>query len=100
MMRIKLCEKYPSSDWAKKVKKMPDNQVVAIYERLRKAGAFDVRVARYVKDKAAHAYYLCEDCGKVFRADSPDLTECRFCGGRLTTDISKLTVERIEKNED
>lgn len=37
MMRTEIIKAYPGESWKKKVKNMPENQVVAIYNSLKKA---------------------------------------------------------------
>lgn len=41
VMRRKVKEAYPNTTWAFKVDRMPDNQVKAIYLKLKEKGSFD-----------------------------------------------------------
>ena len=40
-MRREICKAYPSDIWHKRVKKMPDNQIIAIYHKFQQSGKFE-----------------------------------------------------------
>lgn len=81
-MRAYIRDKYPSKEWALKVKRMSKEQLLAVYFRLveqsRKA-LIEYAPIRH----AASTEYMCLDCFQHFVADNPELTECRFCGGEI-----------------
>lgn len=74
-------------DWCKKVDKMADEQVCAIYYRL-------VRTGDLVKKKHSepmvpvHMQYTCEVCNSTYVRDNPELQECEFCGSKKIERIS------------
>ena len=69
------------SDWCKKVDKMADEQVCAIYYRLVRAG--DLVKKKHSKPKVhAHTQYTCEACNSTYVRDNPELQECEFCGNK------------------
>ena len=66
-------------DWCKKVDKMADEQVCAIYYRLVRAG--DLVKKKPSKHKVpTHTQYTCEACNSTYVRDTPELQECEFCG--------------------
>ena len=68
-------------DWCKKVDKMTDEQVCAIYYRLVRAG--DLVKKKPSKPKVStHMQYTCEACNSTYVRDSPELLECEFCGSK------------------
>ena len=100
-MREAITGQYITSMWAAKVKKMPDEQVIAIYFRMAQDGQFEKKqVALSYSDTAMphSSVFYCRVCLKVFKSDNKNETECRFCG---SSDITKnAPKERIRKNED
>lgn len=40
-MRREICKAYPNDIWHKRVKKMPDNQIIAIYHKFQQSGKFE-----------------------------------------------------------
>lgn len=74
-------------DWCKKVDKMSDEQVCAIYYRLVRAR--DTAENRSVKAKEiAHTRYSCDACNNTYIRDNPELQECELCGNK--------NIERID----
>ena len=68
-------------DWCKKVDKMADEQVCAIYYRLVRAG--DLVKKKPSKPKVpTHTQYTCEACNSTYVRDNPELQECEFCGSK------------------
>lgn len=68
-------------DWCKKVDKMADEQVCAIYYRLVRAG--DPVKKKPSKPKVStHTQYTCESCNSTYVRDNPELLECEFCGSK------------------
>ena len=68
-------------DWCKKVDKMADEQVCAIYYRLVRAG--DLVKKKPSKPKVpTHTQYSCEACNSAYVRDNPELQECEFCGSK------------------
>lgn len=99
-MRIRLCEKYPNDAWAKKVQKMSDSQVIAIYKRLSESGTLDgVKKPFYVPAPPGPTVYYCRKCLGTFAADSPCLHECRFCGSQLLTKEAPEVLIKKEKKQ-
>ena len=68
-------------NWRKRVDRMADEQVCAIYYRL-------VRADDLVKKKPSkpkvymHTQYTCEVCNSTYVRDNPELLECEFCGSK------------------
>lgn len=68
-------------DWCKKVDKMADEQVCAIYYRLVRAG--DLVKKKPVRAKEpTHTQYSCDACNSTYVRDNPELQECEFCGNK------------------
>ena len=93
-MKDYLKHRYPSSDWAKKVERMPDDQIIAIYKRLQQSKP--PKVIHAPPRPSYYTGYLCPDCGKTFIADNPELSECRFCGSKNIIRESRTTYVRKE----
>ena len=85
VMRKYLIGRYSGNAWALKVMNMPDDQVTVIYFRLIEA-ARKKKPIIHRPTLAPKTAYTCLDCFKSFVADNPELTECRFCGGHVTTE--------------
>lgn len=67
--------------WCKRVDKMADEQVCAIYYRLVRAG--DLVKKKPVKAKEPmHTIYSCDACNSTYVRDNPELQECEFCGNK------------------
>ena len=83
-MRARLCERYPGSAWAKKVQRMPEDQVQAIYLRLERDGELNgpKKKPAHVPASPKKTIFYCSDCQTTFMADNPDTEECRYCGSR------------------
>ena len=68
-------------DWCKKVDRMADEQVCAIYYRLVRAG--DLVKKKHSEPKVpVHTRYTCEACNSMYVRDNPELQECEFCGSK------------------
>lgn len=68
-------------DWCKRVDKMADEQVCAIYYRLVRAG--DLVKKKPVRAKEpTHMQYSCDACNSTYVRDNPELQECEFCGNK------------------
>lgn len=68
-------------DWCKRVDKMADEQVCAIYYRLVRAGDL-VKKKHSEPMVPAHMQYTCEACNSTYVRDNPELLECEFCGSK------------------
>ena len=83
-MRDYLALKYPG--WEKKLRKMPDNQVVAIYMRMQRTGPMTKLAATigaglvFGAVRPPHYIYECQGCYLWFESENPDIEECRYCG--------------------
>lgn len=98
-MRQRLCQKYPNDAWAKKVAKMEDDQVIAIYNRLQKDGVIDrpKRKLLYKPALPSPTVYYCPGCCTFFTADNPQLEECIDCG---CVKIEKIFPPILEEHYD
>lgn len=67
--------------WCKKVDKMADEQVCAIYYRLVRAGDLVKKKPAKAK-KPVHTQYSCDACNSTYVRDNPELQECEFCGNK------------------
>lgn len=67
--------------WCKKVDKMADEQVCAIYYRLVRAGDLVNKKPVRAK-KSVHTQYFCDACNSTYVRDNPELQECEFCGNK------------------
>lgn len=77
---IKACYVH-NPDWCKRVDKMADEQVCAIYYRLVRAG--NLVKKRHSRPKGPmHTQYTCEACNTTYVRDNPELPECEFCGSK------------------
>ena len=79
-MREHLAARYPG--WEKKLRKMPDDQIIAIYMRMQRTKPVE-SLAKYVGAgyKAPERYiYECHRCYQQFESENPDIQECRYCG--------------------
>lgn len=82
-MRDNLAARYPG--WDKKLHKMPDNQIIAIYGRLQRTKAVE-QPAKYTGagllgyKPPTHYVYECHRCYRWFVSENPNLEECRYCG--------------------
>ena len=47
---------YPYPQWKEKVRRMPDDQIIAIYYKLLRQGAFDKPKEKHNVDKESYAY--------------------------------------------
>lgn len=79
-MREHLAARYPG--WEKKLRKMPDDQIIAIYMRMQRTKPVEKSTecigAGY---KAPERYiYECHRCYQWFESENPDIQECRYCG--------------------
>ncbi len=92
-MREHLAARYPG--WEKKLRKMPDDQIIAIYMRMQRtkpaeksAKCVDAGLLGY---KAPERYiYECHRCYQQFESENPDIQECRYCGaGRSDMSVCK-----------
>ena len=95
-MREHLAARYPG--WEKKLRKMPDDQIIAIYMRMQRTKPVE-KSAKYVgaEYKASERYiYECHRCYQQFESENPDIQECRYCGAdRSDMNVSeKLQEER------
>ena len=64
-------------DWCKKVDKMADEQVCAIYYRLVRAG--DLVKKKHSRPKVPmHTRYTGEECNSTYVRDNPELQECEY----------------------
>lgn len=71
---------YPG--WKKGLCAMPDNQLIAIYSRLR-AQAQAARIianGMVIRDIPLLYTYHCKCCFNSFESDNPEVQECRYCG--------------------
>ena len=68
-------------DWRKKVDRMADEQVCAIYYRLIRAGDL-VKKKHSRPTVSVHTQYTCEACNTTYVRDNPELQECEFCGSK------------------
>lgn len=96
IMRTAIRGPYKSEVWARKVAKMSDDQVYAIYMRMKSAGMFDKHVAVHIPaPPPAPAEYYCRCCKGTFFADNPSLTECALCGSkRITTNLEITDIKK------
>lgn len=82
-MREHLAARYPG--WEKKLRKMPDDQIIAIYMRMQRAKPVE-NLAKYVGagllgyKAPEHYIYECHRCYQRFESENPDIQECRYCG--------------------
>lgn len=67
--------------WCKKVDKMADEQVCAVYYRLVRAGDL-VRKTHSKAGVLTHTQYTCAACNNTYVRDNPELSECEFCGSK------------------
>lgn len=76
-MRGHILAKYPG--W-KAIRRMPDDQVIAIFYRLQKEA--DKKKEKLFSQAVPDGHYHCEcaACYGEFITDNPDITECRHCG--------------------
>lgn len=81
-MRGHIKARYGSNpEWCKKVDKMANEQVCAIYYRLVRAG--DLVKKKPSKPKGStHTQYTCAACNNTYVRDNPELLECEFCGSK------------------
>ena len=84
-MREHLAARYPG--WEKKLRKMPDDQIIAIYMRMQRAKP----VEKPAKKAPEHYIYECSRCYQQFESENPDIQECRYCGA----DRSDMSVRPI-----
>lgn len=82
-MREHLAARYPG--WEKKLRKMPDDQIIAIYMRMQRAKPIESLAkcvgAGLLGYKAPEHYiYECHRCYQWFESENPDIQECRYCG--------------------
>lgn len=99
-MRQRLCQKYPNGAWAKKVAKMEDDQVIAIFHRLQADGVIDTpRKPVHISAPPKPSVYYCPGCCTFFTADNPQLDECTDCGCVKIEKIFPPTLEEYY-NED
>jgi len=96
IMRTAIRGKYKSDAWARKVATMPEDQVYAIYMRMKTAGMFDKHKAVYIQaPPPPPTEYYCRCCKGTFFADNPSLTECALCGSkRITTDTMVVDIKK------
>ena len=79
-----------SPDWCKRVDRMADEQVCAIYYRLVRAGDLvkkkpskPSKPSKPNKPKVSMpTRYTCEACNSTYVRDNPELLECEFCGSK------------------
>ena len=57
-MRKEICKAYPSDIWHKRVKKMPDSQIIAIYKKFQVGGKLEKPIK---KDQKQHYEQLTID---------------------------------------
>ena len=79
-MREHLAARYPG--WEKKLRKMPDDQIIAIYMRMQRTKPVE-KPAKYVGagyKAPEHYIYECSRCYQQFESENPDIQECRYCG--------------------
>ena len=90
-MREHLAARYPG--WEKKLRKMPDNQIIAIYMRMQRAQPVKKSTEHVGAGYKApeHYIYECCRCYLWFESENPDIQECRYCGA----DRSDMTVRPI-----
>ena len=93
-MREHLAARYPG--WEKKLRKMPDNQIIAIYMRMQRAksakkSAEHVDAGLLGYKTPEHYVYECRRCYQWFESENPDIQECRYCGA----DRSDMNVRPI-----
>lgn len=93
-MRDRLALKYPG--WEKKLRKMPDEQVIAIYMSKQRAKPVE-SIAKHLGAALLgyrapeHYIYECHRCYQWFESENPDIQECRYCGA----DRSDMNVRPI-----
>ena len=90
MKRALVAGRYKGDAWAKKVEKMPDEQVTAIFLRMKAAGMFEMKPKpTHVTAKECQKI-LCPCCYREYTVDSTETEEeCRYCGARLRSRIKK-----------
>ena len=71
---------YPS--WKKGLYAMPDNQIIAIYSRLKAQAqtANTIVTSMVIRDIPKLYTYHCTRCFNSFESDNPEVQECRYCG--------------------
>lgn len=96
-MKEYIAGKYPGSEWAKKVKDMRDDEVLATYKRLIKTVGQKPVVAH---SPPLHqvAVYTCEDCFAVFMSPDHTITTCRHCGGKVITEYKTTSIRKETKS--
>lgn len=93
-MRDWLALKYPG--WEKKLRKMSDEQVIAIYMSKQHAKSVESTAkhlgAALLGYRAPERYiYECHRCYQWFESENPDIQECRYC----SADRSDMNVRPI-----
>lgn len=84
-MREHLAARYPG--WEKKLRKMPDDQIIAIYMSKQRAKPVE-NLAKYIGAELLgyrapeHYGYECHRCYRQFESENPDIQECRYCGAQ------------------
>lgn len=90
-MRSSIKARYKNApDWCKKVDRMMDDQVIAIFFRIKRddekkklAQLEQQEVAETEWYRSGPPYtYVCTACGAVLVRDNPELEECEFCGNQ------------------
>lgn len=94
LMREQIKQGY-GPGWAKKVDRMPENQVIAIYLRMHRDR--DKTKCKYNPPRKEACGYHCNTCGTTFMADNPDLEECRHCGSALYEE--EIGGDTVNKNK-
>lgn len=84
-MREHLAARYPG--WEKKLRKMPDDQIIAIYMSKQRTKPVE-NLAKYIGAgllgyrAPVHYSYECHRCYQQFESENPDIQECRYCGAQ------------------
>lgn len=84
-MREHLAARYPG--WEKKLRKMPDDQIIAIYMSKQRAKPVE-NLAKHIGAgllgyrAPEHYSYECHRCYQQFESENPDIQECRYCGAQ------------------
>jgi len=91
-MEVYIFTKYSGDAWRKKVRKMSDAQVTAIYLRLNKAK----KVLKAETFKPLLTTYHCDFCGETYMRDNPDLDVCEYCSMPFNKEIE----EELDNEQD
>jgi len=91
--------RYNGKVWHDKVNCMSDEQVIAIYYKLKRTLKAPCVLSKEEWEKV-HTSYVCFDCHTGFVADNPELSECRHCGSsQIATDKGQVYIRKGDDNE-